>query len=399
MPLRPRPEDYRPHGPVRPRVLQARGERDGRLYLQARITHDGKRRSISCGWCTPREWDQRAAALVLDLERTPVRVATVATILDLLECWGATVEEDPDRAPATRTAYRTAAQRLARSSLATVAPDGLRPEHVRTYRDGYRGAPSTLRLDLAVLGAALRWGSDEGLCARSQVPRVRVPASAPDRHTPTPGEVAEVVAWLGERAPPWVPLLLRLQLALGARVGEAALLRWADVDWLGRRVILGRYEGARKTGLRAVPLWPTVAEVLTACRERYPTGERVLPVGLSRARHALQGDRHDPAGQVRRSGGGWLYAAQDALGQRRWTSHALRRLAERQARLAGLDVADYARIYGHSPATAIRAYQAPTEADWSDRYHALDPGALPEGEVIPLRRRDQPAGSGGRDGR
>lgn len=70
--------------------------------------------------------------------------------------------------------------------------------------------------------------------------------------------------------PPRYRLLLWLQYATGARIGEIAYLEWADVDLAAGTLALGRHLGARKTGERVVCLADEVLEELRAWRDRPP---------------------------------------------------------------------------------------------------------------------------------
>jgi integrase len=55
----------------------------------------------------------------------------------------------------------------------------------------------------------------------------------------------------------------------GCRPGKAASMRWADVDFEQRAVVLKEHKTARKTGRpRIIPLVPTVVKLLLWMRER-----------------------------------------------------------------------------------------------------------------------------------
>jgi integrase len=82
----------------------------------------------------------------------------------------------------------------------------------------------------------------------------------------------------------------------GCRPGEAASMRWADVDFDQRAVVLKEHKTARKTGRpRIIPLVPTVIKLLLWMRAR-----RKALIGLRDQDHVFSNGRGNPLSR------GWL---------------------------------------------------------------------------------------------
>ena len=335
------------------------GPRDERWYWRAEV----KRRPVWRGWATRDELPRLLAEVLLSDRRPEPQVADVQTVAALVAIWVDTVVQPTARSGATLKAIR-GSQRRIDAALGSTRLDRLS----RMALDAWVGArlrrgdsALTIGLDLTTLRRAWRWGRQVGCCPDRDLP---VPAIRPipkrPRRTPTLGEVAQVVRHLEAHAPPWASALVRLQAALGCRVGELASLTWDRVD-LDEQLL----ELQGKTGSRVVPLRPDLVPLL----RRLPrTSPRVL--GVTEAR-------------VHTGSGAYLRAACDALRIERFTTHGLRRLAVDTLARAGVDVGTAAALLGHSPATMLRYYRQVGLAERRSAVAHL--GHLPRGEVIELQ--------------
>lgn len=332
--------------PIRLASLTARPVRtrpDGRWYWRA----ERDRATLGCTWATPSEAAVWVAQLLL--ERPSREEAQLGTVVRLVGAWLAVQEERADIEAGTLASYHAAAKRLAAPDLGlrTVQVDRLTRSTLDSYARaaGKRFAPATLRLSLAVLGMAWRWGRREGEVPDRdlELPEIKVTPARP-KVTPGPEEVEAVLAGLEG----YVRVALELQAATGARLGEIAALTWADVDLQRGLLHLGRHKGDRKTGPRTVPLTAAAAQALAT-----------LPAGVGEA------------GVFGRSPFTVRTACRCALRElgADWTPHALRRaMVDRMAR-AGVDIATVARMIGDNPATVLRDYR---QADEDDLRGALE---------------------------
>jgi integrase len=92
----------------------------------------------------------------------------------------------------------------------------------------------------------------------------------------------------------------------GSRPGEAASMRWADVDFDQRAVVLNEHKTARKTGRpRIIPLVPTVIKLLLWMRAR-----RKALIGLRDQDHVFTNGRGNALSR------GWLSLKMQRLRRR-----------------------------------------------------------------------------------
>jgi integrase len=152
-------------------------------------------------------------------------------------------------------------------------------------------------------------------------------------------EAARLLAAVRTDAPEWFALFSFLLLT-GARRGEAAGLRWEDVD-LTRRVIIIRrsYQAPPKSGrARTVPISAELAAILAASRMRDQLGGAlVFP-------HPMTGEMLSPNVKL----GALLDHACASAGLARMRVHDLRHGHASLWLMAGGSIADVQRNLGHS---------------------------------------------------
>jgi integrase len=228
---------------------------EGRWYWRAR---DADRATVWTGWATRDEAAREGAAVLAKPKPNPVQRG-VKTVGALLTAWLAVQDARLDVKPATRACAHQRAARLGRhlneTPIAAIRRDTL--EAFVSARLAEGAAIRTVRGDLVSLRHAWRVGMERGLIPVGALPnlplRINEKAYVYNHRTPTPKEVARVVAKL----PPESALMVQFLAATGARVGELISLRRDQID-VKKGVI--RLDG--KTGPRDFPLTDGLIELL-----------------------------------------------------------------------------------------------------------------------------------------
>ncbi len=350
--------------------MRARGQdAAGRWYWRARATVEGVSVSRAGRYHRPevRDW-LIGLGLPAPASKAPA-APVIATVRDLLEVWLGSHVAQVALTDGTRANYRVAARRVVQEigdAPVGALADGLLGVFVRRSLD--RRAPATIRLDVTVARSAWTWARRLQLVPVREIPPVRV-AGGPTgkrRHTPTPGQVAEVVAWLDQNGPRWRADAVRLLWSTGARRGELARATWADVD-----LAAGTWTLAGKTGPRTIPI---VGETLAILQRRAAGGPDPASWVLGVRPSTMNGNVYK----------GILAAAQTS-GHPPWTPHGLRRAAVDRLYRSGADPGLAAALLGHSPEVALRHYRRPSLEDLRAALEVARLGHLPAGQVVPLK--------------
>lgn len=140
-----------------------------------------------------------------------------------------------------------------------------------------RIAPATVNRELGIIKNAARKAKrwQYQVPDLSEVTKVR---GAEPVHMPfSPAEVMTAL----ERAEPLLAIVLRLGLYLGMRRMEILALRWTNIDWEQRVIILGRGWKTKSGKARAIPMHARLTRALKAWRKTLeaagPLPERVVP--------------------------------------------------------------------------------------------------------------------------
>ncbi|HEX3901282.1 MAG TPA: tyrosine-type recombinase/integrase [Polyangia bacterium] len=167
------------------------------------------------------------------------------------------------------------------AALSDVTPS--RIMELRSRLDGDGLAPATVNRHLALLRTVLAYGVTAGYLQNSPVRRFARGAyllqEMRGKRSPPLASNAEAARLLAALPPEWLPLFAFLVLT-GARRGEAAGLRWEDIDLTSRLVTIRRsYLAPPKSGrARTVPISAELAAVLARHRMRSATpGALVFP--------------------------------------------------------------------------------------------------------------------------
>jgi integrase len=151
--------------------------------------------------------------------------------------------------------------------------DRLSTQDVRRFYAGLQDeglAPSSVRRIHSSLRSAMAWGVSEGLTTTNPAAQIRKLSA---KNKPTVVPTVKAVKAMIDAADPWQRGFLRFALASGARRGEMAALRWADIDIKSdyatvsfERRISGTQvvEGLKATGAKTIKLPATLVNDLRA---------------------------------------------------------------------------------------------------------------------------------------
>ncbi len=297
----------------------------------------------------------------------------VSTVGDLLRAYFAHLEsrQGTDDALAGRTLlfYEGSSKRLVHVANTTPLADLSEPWVLairnallqRKRNDPHQGySARTVKADLKFLRQAVLWGQARGL----DIPDVKVTraqkfkgrkAAQRVNNDRTPTE-AEVEALYGAMRRSGTKLAMYIMWQTGCRVGEAGGLRWGDVHRDENGFWADFPDG--KTGPRRTPI----------------TEDAHRTIHSFRPDDAGQGDGlfRRPVHMSKNTGAAISEACK--VGGRQiepFTSHGLRRLFTDRCIRAGVDLATYADIAGHSIETALKHYRKVTDDDRLAALHRL----------------------------
>lgn len=363
-----RPAPFRISGSdVRVRVHSGPDE-EGRWRWRAERTVEGKAVSVWSGWGSQEEAERQILAL-LAAPPAPEPDGLI-TVQDLLETWAAAQNSRADTSDHTKRSATTGANRLVEYGLGDVRLDRIDRGSLERWRDASLrsgAAGSTVMRDLKRLRSAWEWAREQGLAPNRTLPRVRVEARAREpvytRYTPSRAEIAQI---LGLVRPEWIRRSLVLLASTGARIGEIASLKWAQVShdcaWI---------EVRGKTGARRVPLHPSVAVEVREWERGEPTAP-VLGVSYNTAVARTQRE----LGRV----------SEDVLKIPRVSPNGLRRAMVDALYRAGVPIDVEAALLGHSPQTAIAVYRQVADEDRASAVvrAGVPMPTAPAGQVVPF---------------
>jgi integrase len=223
-----------------------RGNGEGSLYFQkargrwvGSLSLEGGKRKALYGR-TRQEVAKKLAAALQAREQGMLVSGPRQTLGHFLTRW---LEDSvkPTLRPRSYVAYDAKVRNhilpeLGRIPLSSLTPQHLQRLYARKLANGY--SPTTVSLVHTILHRALKQALRWGLVARNVAEAVDSPR--PDRRKPNPFTRAELdvlrQAMQGHRYEPFWTLLM----TTGLRFGEAAALRWNDVDLEARTVSITR---------------------------------------------------------------------------------------------------------------------------------------------------------------
>ncbi len=189
-----------------------------------------------------------------------------------------------------------------------------------------------------------------------------------EKYTPSRAEVWRVIA----ETSGWANTLLRILAATGARVSEAASIRWRDVDFDRKILRIPEKKRARKSDHREVFLPDVLATALVAVGVGDPM-QRVLPVTIATARTSITQKVLKPICE--------------RLGVRYFTPHGIRRFVLDDLYEAGVDVGTVGKMLGQSPKIALVYYRQARHADMERAARLTALGEPAESNLINFEKR------------
>ncbi len=360
--------------------------RDPHWWWRGYATIDGKREKPVFGRGARADIERAAVKWMHERATTKRPISAGYTVRDLVTLWLGRKETEAEAgeiAARSLQAYTASAVRLISrkrpGTLGDLLADELDADRIEEYalaRKIAGHAPKTINDDVSVLLMALRYGRRKKWTTTDPAPKpLRAEPRRPTR-TPTREEILLVMAALPAR----FRLMLWLQYATGARIGEIAALEWADVDLERGQATLGLHVGAAKTGPRVVPLPAELVAELRTWRtrttepkgrgfrsipadvlERWVLGVTPLSSVSSMMKHIRRATKDLPGGRI--------------------TSHAIRRWCTDEMGRAGVELATAASQLGHDPRTMLTDYRQP---DLDDRRKGAIAAQL--GAVLAFRR-------------
>lgn len=386
------PDDMAKPWPKRPlvvgsaigRPMKARGRRDdGRYYWRVRVSTGGGQVTLKIapytptrsGWAT---WSEAEAAIIQSLAQQAARPTGPRIVCDdeitVAECVERYLESRIDLRPRSLRVYRMAADRIAELLAGTrvvdVTPQVLRAYVAARLSGKRRLSNQVINNDWSVLRPAIAWAIDTGLVSLTAVPKFPRAEYTPQRKSRGPeiGVLRRSFAWL-EQHDVAVYRALKLQMLVGARIGEVWNLRWRDVE--GGQIAL---DG--KTGRRVLPISDDLARLLEELREVYPVGpdQKVAGPLAEASDDAFRGRVNHRLRKLPWSEIG-----------KRWTSNDLRALFCQALIESGVDLSAYCAMTGHSPRTAQGHYWRAKNGTMAQALRKLAMGQYAEVAVVAMR--------------
>jgi integrase len=275
------------------------------------------------------------------------------------------VESKHATKPATLRYYKTGANSLMSSNLASLRLDGVTDQQAGQYAACYSNlSPSTINCGLRTLRRALYLASEWGKIDR----RPKITLARGERQRDRVLTDSEISNYLGACEQPWHDAA-SIMLGTGCRPGEVFALRWEHVVLNDSGGLMQVAHGKSKAARRLLPMIPAVHTVLEAQWEAQgrPLEGWVFPAG-SRCGHF---ERGTAKGQHARA---LTKVSQDAKkinrpGLKPFEPYCLRHTALTRLAESGCDAFTLARIAGHSSITITQRYCHP-QADAIERAFA-----------------------------
>lgn len=215
-----------------------------------------------------------------------------------------------------------------------LAQDG--GNRVRSYISDRRGSvkPGTIRKELGLLRASLRWAERQGFIERA--PHISLPPAPPPRDRRLTRE--EMTALESAITQPHLLLFVLIARYTAARAGAILSLRWEQVDFERRRIDLGGM--GRQKRRAVVPLHDALAFALILAKEA-ALSPYVIEFGGRRVASIKKG----------------FAAACKRAGIEGASPHVLRHTAASWMAERGVPIPEIAQFLGHTnPSVTYRTY-------------------------------------------
>lgn len=267
------------------------------------------------------------------------------TVGQFLDAFLAELESNPRLKPRTRQYWRERAAALKTSwpELSTLEARRLSEAECDAWanRFGSSVAPSNFNNTIGLLRRVLALAVDQGIRYTNPAAKLKRTRVLPKRiQLPTQPQFTALVQEI--RRVPFGPGLASADLVEflaygGFRKGEAAAVRWSDVDFdRGEILVRGDAEtGTKNWSQRRVPMIPDMLALLRRLQASQPDAKQTAPVMRV---HECQGA---------------LTRACNAVGIHRITHHDLRHLFATRCIESGVDIPTVSRWLGHKDGGAL----------------------------------------------
>lgn len=331
-----------------PRLVRRGDRRQWAIYY----LDGGRPRHLSTGAENEDAAKRELAEFIASRER-PTPATTVTQVLDRYIEARRTVVAAPERLDEAR---KPLDRLLGYRRASTMAPAESRAYTHSRRAEGKK--TGTIRRELGLLRAGLRWAARENVIDRA--PAVELPASPPvkDRWL-TRDEAARL---LGAIRAYHLALFTRIALATGARTAAILALTWDRVDLDARLIDFsepGRIETSKRRA--TVPINDDLFAVLDEARERATT-DYVIEWGDRQVKRVVKG----------------IGAAAKRAGLKSVTAHTLRHTAATWMAQAGTDLWRIGGVLGHADPRTTAKYTKHHPDYLKDAVAAL---SLPSGKL------------------
>ena len=222
---------------------------------------DGSR--ITTGVPAVKSRRAEAEAIAANIAEAEKRAERGGTVGEILALYLEDLDNPQSRLRTSRAAFYDA--RALTNTFENLSPSQVTREVCRVYRHAraqQKVADGTIRRELGVLAAALRW-YDPNTPAVIELP----PASPPRDRWLTRDEVLAVL----DQAEHHAKLFIHIALATGARMSAILSLDWEHIDLEARRVTFPTKEGGKRRA-SVVPLTSAAASALAEVPEELRGG-------------------------------------------------------------------------------------------------------------------------------
>jgi integrase len=258
--------------------IYKRGER----YVVVFRDPQGRQRKRSAR--TLAEARELKAALTADVKRGEYRALSRVTFIEYATEWGESYQGRTSRGvrPQTLLDYREALAREAVPFFGRMQLVAIEPRDVKRFAAELAGrglAPASVRKTLAPVRALLATAFEDGLIRSNPAAGLRIAQRVESDTGESQAKALtedELRALLAEVPGEW-RVFFELLAHTGLRIGEAAALTWADVDFgkrrltVRRRLYRGRLDAPKsRYGRRAVPLSHGLSQALWRLRGNAP---------------------------------------------------------------------------------------------------------------------------------
>lgn len=294
------------------------------------VYHDGGRRQrIALKAADKFQATAEAAELVGHIQqRKPRQRLTVGQIVEMYLEQSEAIWKEVDR-------HHSKAILAAFGLLGASDVDSFSERRIRDFSASHKGKPGTIRKELSILRAALRWAERKGIIDKA--PHIWLPQAPPPKDRRLSREEFERLR--AARASSHGLVFLELARYTAARSGALLALKWDAVDFSGRRIALGGIERQKPRAI--VPMHPDLAWILVLAKEAAMTDYVIEFAGK-------------PVKSIKRT----FHTARVRAGlDKTVTPHVLRHTAASWMAEAGIPMSEIAAVLGHKDSrTTERIY-------------------------------------------